>query len=89
MLILFVHGGEADALLNVLRRAGFLAITRQIAQQLPSERLLPIDVAPVLSVRYGDETVGVDVYDDALAAAMYAGMNDAGKRLTEQRKATA
>lgn len=87
MLMLCLSLADGEALQGIAQRAGLVSIVRQLATQLPQERRLPHDAVPVLSVRYGDETIGTDVYDDKLAAAMWDGMQGAAQRVNA--KATA
>lgn len=78
MIVLFVTLAEADDLQNLLRRAGFMSLLRQMAVQLPLERVLPEDALPILSIRYGGgEGMTEDIYDETIAQAMYEAMHAA------------
>ena len=86
MIVLFLHVDDAEDLLNLCRQRGFAVITKQIDAQIAVERAMPNSVLPVLSVRYGDEANGIDVFEDGLAQAMYQAMQEGAERHRQRER---
>jgi hypothetical protein len=79
VIVLFVKLSDADPMLNLLRQHGYINVTQQIDAQITVERLLPDDVIPTLTVKYGD--VGFDVYGQQRADALWDAMRVADRQI--------
>ena len=75
MVHLLLNVDDATSLLELAQRAGFSAVAGPLRQQLVTERLLPWDEPPRLSVQYAG--VSHDIFEDAIADAMYDAMQAA------------
>ena len=75
MVHLLLDLDTATDLLDLAQRAGFGAVAGPLRQQLVTERLLPWDQPPALSVQYAG--VSRDIFEDAIAEAMYDAMQRA------------
>ena len=69
MIAIYVPLDPAEALLE--RSADLADVVKQIRAQLPLERLLPTDARPVMAIWYPDAAYGEEIYDAALAHALW------------------
>ena len=83
MVHLLLDLDTATRLLALVQRAGFVAVVEPLREQLVTERLLPWPQAPSLSVQYGG--VSSDIFDDAIADAMYQAMQLAVDQIVAAR----